>query len=252
MDTTSASTNAPVAQAWITTADQAHLLSQEPSIALTAGTDTTSTVITVDASTAYQTMVGFGAAMTDASAYLIEAKLNATQRDTLMRDLFGRSPGVGLSLVRVPMGASDFSLRQYSYDDVGANQTDPTLARFSIAPDSQYKIPALKQALAINSQLTLMATPWSPPAWMKTTRSLITGTLLPQYYDAFANYFVMFLDAYRTAGIPISAITIQNEPHFEPADYPGMRLDDTTRATIIGRHVGPLLATRTPNVKILD
>lgn len=252
MDATRASTNAPVAQAWITTADQAHLLSQEPSIALTAGTDTTSTVITVDASTAYQTMVGFGAAMTDASAYLIEAKLNATQRDTLMRDLFGRSPGVGLSLVRVPMGASDFSQRQYSYDDVGTNQTDPTLARFSIAPDSQYKIPALKQALAINSQLTLMATPWSPPAWMKTTRSLITGTLLPQYYDAFANYFAMFLDAYRTAGIPISAITIQNEPHFEPADYPGMRLDDTTRATIIGRHVGPLLATRAPNVKILD
>jgi glucosylceramidase len=169
-----------------------------------------------------------------------------------MQDLFGRNPGIGLSFMRVPMGASDFSLRQYSYDDVGANQTDSALAHFSIAPDSAYKIPALKQALSINPALTIMASPWSAPGWMKTTGSLIKGTLLPQFYDSFAEYFARFIDAYKADGIQIAAITIQNEPHFEPGDYPGMRLDDTTRATLIGHHVGPLLATRAPGVQILD
>jgi glucosylceramidase len=241
-----------VAQVWVTTGDQARVFSHEPNISISTGTDTSSTVLTVDASRAYQTMVGFGAAMTDASAYLIETKMSATQRDALMQDLFGHNAGIGLSFVRVPMGASDFSLRQYSYDDAGANQTDSTLSRFSIAPDSAYKIPALQQALAINPQLTLMASPWSAPGWMKTTGSLIKGTLLPEYYDSFANYFARFIDAYKASGIPISVITIQNEPHFEPADYPGMRLDDTSRATIIGQHVGPLFTTRAPNVKILD
>jgi glucosylceramidase len=251
-DTTSSTNTGPVAQAWVTTGDQARVFSQEPSISIGTGTDTTATVLTVDASTTYQTMVGFGGAMTDASAYLIETKMTATQRDALMRDLFGRNPGIGLSFMRVPMGASDFSLRQYSYDDVGANQTDPTLTHFSIAPDSAYKIPALKQALSINPSLVLMASPWSPPGWMKTTGSLIQGTLLPQYYSSFAEYFARFTDSYKAAGIPISAITVQNEPHFEPADYPGMRLDDTARATVIGQYVGPLLATRAPGVKIFD
>ena len=252
VDASGGGNSGSVTHAWLTAGDQSRVLSQEPNISIATGTDTSSTVITVDASTVYQTMVGFGAAMTDASAYLIETKMSATQRDALMQDLFGRSSGLGLSFVRVPMGASDFSLRQYSYDDVGANQTDSMLSRFSIAPDSAYKIPALRQALAINPQLTLMASPWSAPAWMKTTGSLIKGTLLPRHYDSFANYFARFIDAYKASGIPISAITIQNEPHFEPADYPGMRLDDTARATIIGQHVGPLLATRAPNVKILD
>ena len=252
IDTTGTTINGPAAQAWVTTGDQARIFSQEPDIAIATGNDTSSTVITVDASTTYQTMVGFGAAMTDASAYLIESKMSATQRGALMQDLFGRNPGIGLSFIRVPMGASDFSLRQYSYDDVGANQTDSTLSHFSVGPDSAYKIPALQQALSINPQLTLMASPWSAPGWMKTSGSLITGTLLPKYYESFANYFARFIDAYKASAVPISAITIQNEPHFEPSNYPGMRLDDTARATIIGRYVGPLLASRAPNVKILD
>jgi glucosylceramidase len=249
---TSVGSSPPLVEAWLTTRDQARVLSRQPKIAISRAADTTSTVITVDASIKYQTMVGFGGAMTDASAYLIEAKLTPTARKALMQDLFGRNPGIGLSFVRVPMGASDFSLRQYSYDDRGVGEADSSLSHFSIAPDSAYKIPALRQALAINPRLTVMASPWSAPGWMKTTGSLIKGTLLPRYYDSFADYFARFIDAYRVSGIPISAITVQNEPHFEPEDYPGMRLDDSTRATIIGRHVGPLLAARAPGVEILD
>src|SRR5690348_7591573 len=147
-----------MAQAWITTADQTRLLSQEPDLAIFTGHDTSTTVLTVSASTKYQSMVGFGGAMTDASAYLIETKMSATQRGVLMQDFFGRS-GIRLSFVRIPMGASDFSLSQYSYDDVGEGQTDSTLSHFSIAPDSAYKLPALKEAMSINPSITFLASP---------------------------------------------------------------------------------------------
>lgn len=241
-----------VAQAWITTADSTRLLSRQPDARIFTGYDTSSTVLRVNASTSYQSMIGFGAAMTDASAYLIETQLTAAQRDSLMEELFGREGGIGLSFVRIPIGASDFSLTRYSYDDAGDWQTDSMLAHFSIAPDSAYKIPALKQALSINPSLTLLATPWSPPGWMKTSGSMIWGELKHEYYDTFAEYFARFLEAYKNSGISIAAITIQNEPHFMTKDYPGMYIGDSVRAVLIGQHVGPLLALRAPNVKILD
>ncbi|HKW45887.1 MAG TPA: glycoside hydrolase family 30 beta sandwich domain-containing protein, partial [Gemmatimonadaceae bacterium] len=160
--------------------------------------------------------------------------------------------GIGLSFTRVPMGASDFSLRQYSYDDVPLGQTDSTLAHFTIDVDRADKVPVLKRALAINPQLTVMATPWSPPGWMKTTGSLIQGTLLPQWYDAFAQYFVRFIQAYDKEGVTVAAITVQNEPNFEPGDYPGMRLEAPARARVIGDHVGPAFATAGLKTQIWD
>jgi glucosylceramidase len=189
--------------------------------------------------------------MTDASAYLINNKLGA-QRDAIMQELFGRNLGLGLSFVRVPMGASDFSSKHYSYDDMPAGQTDSTLAHFSIDPDRADKLPALKQALAINPQLKLVASPWSAPGWMKSTGSLIKGTLLPQSYDSFADYFRKFIQAYSAEGVPIFAVTMQNEPAFEPNDYPGMRLDPAARAEVIGQHVGPLFASTGIQAQILD
>src|SRR6185295_3493722 len=141
--------------------------------------DTARVVIDVDEATTYQVMVGFGAAMTDASAYLINNKLGS-QRDGIMRELFGRNPGIGLSFMRVPMGASDFSSKHYSYDDMPAGQTDSALAHFSIDPDRAEKLPALKQALAINPQLKLVASAWSAPGWMKSSGSLYQGTLRPE------------------------------------------------------------------------
>lgn len=197
--------------------------------------------IDLDARTTYQQIVGFGAAMTDASAYLFMHRMPAKDRDAVMRDLFGRDNGIGLSIVRVPMGASDFSLRHYSYDDMPPTESDSALTRFSIDEDRAEKIPLLKRALAINPQLKLTASPWSPPAWMKSSGSLIKGTLLPRYYDSFADYFVKFIQAYGAEGLPIYAIMVQNEPHFEPEDYPGMRLEPAARAQVIGRHLGPRL-----------
>ncbi len=241
----------PVAQAWVTTASQSRLLSQEPDLQIRPATDAFPVVIDVDEGTIYQEMVGFGAAMTDASAYLIQHKLGA-QHDAILQELFGRNPGIGLSFMRVPMGASDFSTHDYSYDDMPAGQTDSTLARFSLAEDRVDKLPALKAALTINPQLRLVGSPWSPPGWMKTTGSLIQGTLRPEFYGSFAEYFRKFVDGYAAEGVPMYAITLQNEPAYEPADYPGMRLDPPARAEVIGKHIGPLFASAGIQTLILD
>lgn len=238
--------------AWVTTGDQSRVLSQDPDLTFGTGTPAASTVIDVDASVRYQQMLGFGAAVTDASAYLIQEKMSAAQRAGLLQDLFGRAPGIGLSFVRVPMGASDFSLRQYSYDDVPLGQTDPTLTHFSVAPDRADKLPVLRAALALNPKLRVMATPWSPPGWMKSSGSLIQGTLLPSAYAPFAQYFVRFIQAYAAEGVPVYAITVQNEPAFEPKDYPGMLLPPAERARVIGGYVGPALARAGLATRIWD
>lgn len=241
----------PVAQAWITSGDQSRLLSPEPDLPIRSTGDTAHVVIDVDEATGYQVMVGFGAAMTDAAAYLINNKLGS-QRDGIMRELFGRNPGIGLSFMRVPMGASDFSSKHYSYDDMPVGQTDSTVAHFSIDPDRADKLPALKQALAINPQLKLVASPWSAPGWMKSSSSLYRGTLRPEAYDSFAEYFRKFVQAYSAEGVPIFAVTMQNEPAYEPADYPGMRLDPAARAEVIGKHVGPRFAAAGISTLIFD
>jgi glucosylceramidase len=228
-------------QVWVTTGDQTKLLQPQPAIypvhdaAPTTGIPT----ITIDDSKSFQQMIGFGAAMTDASAYLIQQKMSAQDREALLQDLFGRTSGIGMSFIRVPMGASDFSLRHYSYDDMPGSATDSALEHFSINSDRAEKLPLLRRALAINPALKVMASPWSPPGWMKTTNSLITGTLLPRFYDSFADYFVKFIRAYEAEGVPVYAISLQNEPNFEPADYSGMRLDAKARAKVIGNHFGP-------------
>jgi glucosylceramidase len=239
-------------QVWLTTADQNKLLSHEPDASLGADSATSLPVLVVDPGTTYQRMIGFGAAFTDASVYLIQQKMTPDQREALLQDLFGRTTGIGLSFARVTMGASDFSLRHYSYDDVASGQRDSALTGFSIDVDRADKLPVIKRALAINPQLTLVASPWSPPAWMKTSGSLITGTLKPESYPSFADYFVKFVQAYGAEGVPIAAVTMQNEPAFEPADYPGMRLDPPARAAVIGGYVGPAFTRAGLHTQIWD
>jgi glucosylceramidase len=234
--------NRPI-QVWLTLGDQTKLLAREPNIALIGNVVPSRQfpLIAVDPDKSYQQMIGFGAAMTDASAYLIN-RMSASDREALLQDLFGGDNGIALSFMRVPMGASDFSMRHYSYDDVPASQTDSMLDHFSIEPDRAEKLPLIRRALAINPRLKVMASPWSVPGWMKTTNSLIAGTLLPRFYDSFSDYFVKFVRAYEAEGVPIYAISLQNEPNFEPTNYPGMRLDPAARARVIGDHLGPRFA----------
>ncbi len=149
--------------------------------------------VTVDTAKTYQQIEGFGASITDSSGWLLYNKLDTAQRKDLMDKLFHPVDGIGLSFLRQPMGASDFALADYSYDDLPQGQTDPDMKHFSIARDESYIIPALREALALNPQLKVVATPWSPPGWMKTSGSLIQGRLLPSAYGALAKYFVKFV-----------------------------------------------------------
>ncbi|HEX6050084.1 MAG TPA: glycoside hydrolase family 30 beta sandwich domain-containing protein, partial [Gemmatimonadaceae bacterium] len=179
-------------------------------------------------------------------------RLSTAQRDSLLRDLFGPEPGLGLSFTRLTIGASDFSREHYSLDDLPSGRSDPELARFSIERNRRNVLPVVQQALAINPQLSVMASPWSAPAWMKTSGSLIKGTLRRDAYPAFAEYLHRYIEAYEAEGVPIFAVTLQNEPHHEPDDYPGMRLTPAQRAELLEHHVGPLFARRGTRTRILE
>ncbi|WP_194891740.1 ricin-type beta-trefoil lectin domain protein [Catenulispora pinisilvae] len=359
-----------VVHKWLTTSDLSQHLTQQADLGFSASSG--SGTINVDDTQKFQSIVGFGAAMTDSSAWLLSDKLSGTAHTNLMNALFSPSQGIGMSWVRVPMGSSDFSAtaQPYSYDDnlsastgttvgVGsgrclddtgnpangtqiyiwdcaggnpnqqfaytsgsllqiagkcldangqgtANGTkvilwtcngqpnqqwrlnvngtitgvqsglcldvsgaatangsltqlwtcngqtnqgwtrpDPSLANFSIAHDLQYIVPDLKEALALNPGLKLMANPWSPPGWMKANGQMNNtnhaGTLLATSYGPLAQYFVKFLQGYAAQGVPISAITPQNEPTY-PSAYPGMEFSEQNEADFIANNLGPALA----------
>ncbi|WP_188889076.1 S-layer homology domain-containing protein [Paenibacillus radicis (ex Gao et al. 2016)] len=237
---------------WMTTGDKSNLLTQQPDVAFGAdsGREVEAITVNVDEQTTYQSIDGFGGSLTDSSAWLIHG-MEDEARSVLMNKLFGRTDeGIGMSYVRLPMGASDFARSIYTYNDIPAGETDLNLERFSIEHDSAYIIPVLKEALAINPQLKIMASPWSAPAWMKDNGSLIMGKLKLEYYGVYADYFVKFIQAYEAEGIPIDAITLQNEPHHEAANYPGMRMEPEDQAELV-KHLGPAFEAAGITTKIL-
>ena len=239
------------AEVWLTTADERQKLAPQPAI-MVEGAATGDEVVAIDSSRRFQRMQGWGAAMTDASAELF-SRLPEDKRKAIMAELFGReNGGLGLSFTRLTVGASDFSPTHYSYDDPPGDEPDPELRHFSIELARKYVLPRTREALAINPELMVMISPWSAPAWMKTSKSLIKGQLEPRYYDAFARYLARTVEEFGREGVPVSMLTIQNEPDFEPGDYPGMRINPPERATIIGRHVGPLFRARGLKTAILD
>jgi O-glycosyl hydrolase len=230
-------------EVWLTDLGSTNRLTRQANLAMAPTRTATTSTIGVDEARTYQSMVGFGGALTDSSAWLISNSLTSSQRAALMSDLFDQKTGIGLDMVRVPMGASDFSTTgNYSYDDMPAGQTDPTLANFSIGHDLAYIVPVLKQSRTINPKLTLMANPWSPPGWMKTSDSMVGGTLLPADFGPLAQYFVKFLQGYDAQGVRINYITPQNEPLYIPGTYPGMGMVPADQLTFIRDYLAPALA----------
>lgn len=239
--------NAAPVRAYLTTADQQRLLSPS-TVSKPAGP-----VIRIDPQRQHQRMAGFGAAISEGSAWLMRHGMSEAQRDALMRELFTREGGgLGFDLTRLTIGASDFSRQHYSLDDMPPGQTDPELKHFSLDRERADVIPAVKQALALNPQLQVMASPWSAPGWMKTSDSLVQGQLRPEFHGAFAHYMVRYVQEMQAEGVPVFALTLQNEPHFEPGDYPGMRMPPATRAAVVGQHLGPLLKARGLKTQILE
>ena len=197
---------------WLTKADQTVLL-QKQSAVLAFGTPANIyPSIEVDETQTFQTIDGFGYALTGGSAQTLNS-LTPTVKQQLLQELFGTAlNSIGVSYLRISIGASDLDTAPFSYDDIPSGQTDPTLSHFSLSPDQTALIPILKEILAINPTLKIMASPWSPPVWMKDNNSTIGGSLQTQYYAVYAQYFVKYIQAMKTAGITITAITPQNEP----------------------------------------
>lgn len=240
----------PAVKVWRTTVDRKELLTPQPDLAFGAP-PLLRPVVHVREGQTFQRMVGFGAAMTDASAQVIAHDLSAPQRSALMDELFGPA-GLRLGFLRLPIGASDFSESHYSYDDMPAGLTDPSLARFSIEPARAGQLPLVRWAMRLNPDLKVVASPWSAPGWMKTSDSLIGGRLKPGFYGAYADYLTRYVQALRQENVPVFALTVQNEPGFEPGDYPGMRLDPPARATLIGGFLGPEFRAAGIDTQILD
>ena len=221
------------------------------SIGFSKAPASSSLTITVDGAQKYQTIDGFGASLTDSSAWLLYTKLTPEKRNETMHQLFDLKSGIGLNFLRQPMGASDLALNDYSYDDMPAGQSDPELKHFSIEHDNAYVLPSLREALAVNPQIKVMATPWSPPGWMKTSGAMIGGSLKPAAYPAFAQYFVKFIQSYEAAGVPIYGITMQNEALYTPSNYPGMDFQADAQLKFLRDNLGPALAAANLHPKVM-
>lgn len=243
--------NGQVVNVWLTTDDRKSLMQAQQPVSFIAGGDASQPAIFIDEKQTHQSIEGFGASFTDSSAYLMNQKIPKATLNGVMLSLFDHAQGIGLSFVRNPMGASDLTRSQYSYDDLPKGSTDPSLSSFSIAHDQTDILPLIKQAQAINGNLKLMATPWSPPGWMKTSDSVIGGALLPAFAPSLAAYFVKYIQAYESAGVHVDYVSVQNEPGLTPADYPGMAMTGADQTSFLKDNLLPALAASGITTKVL-
>jgi len=235
---------------YMTTIDKTSLFRKQAEV-LNFGTASNSfQTITVDDSQTYQTMDGFGYTLTGGSASLINA-MGATEQAALLKELFGTDgDAIGVSYLRISIGASDLSSSAFTYNDLLTGQTDVNLTNFAINREKTELIPVLKKILAINPNIKILGSPWSAPIWMKTNGSFVGGKLHTDYYAAYAQYFVKYIQAMKAEGITIDAITIQNEP-LNPYNNPSMVMEATEQATFIKTNLGPAFRTAGITTKII-
>jgi len=235
---------------WLTTEDRALLLAKQPEALHFQKQGAQLPVIEVNDAHKYQSMDGFGFALTGGSAQLL-MRMDASQRGDLLRELFGTGDGqIGVSYLRVSVGSSDMNDHAFTYDDLPAGETDLSLAKFDLGPDSTTVIPVLKEILAINPSIQILGSPWSAPAWMKTNDNLKGGKLKPEYYATYAEYFVKYIQAMRAQGIRIDAITIQNEP-LNPNNTPSMVMEAEEQTAFIKNALGPAFHKSNIKTKII-
>jgi glucosylceramidase len=246
----------PAVAVVLTTHDQSQLLAPQTATLFTATTAGTNNIL-VDESQQFQSIEGFGAAFTDSAAYLLYQVVPTANQPAVLSDLFTRAGnGIGLSFMRVPIGSTDIARSLYTFDDMPQGQTDPTLANFSIAHDLPYIVPLIKQAKSLNPQMKLFATPWSPPAWMKSNDSVIAGTLNASAYASssapFGQYLVKYLQAYQAQGIAYDYLSLENEPlYLSGGQYPNMYMDALTQTAALDQNVLPALTAAGLSTKIL-
>nr|WP_231501400.1 glycoside hydrolase family 30 beta sandwich domain-containing protein [Hymenobacter swuensis] len=236
---------------WLTNPDKSALFQLQPAPAWTAIAPAAGTpVIEVDDKQTFQTIDGFGYCLTGGSAELLN-RMTPEARKAILRELFATDgTNIGVSYLRLSIGASDLDGTVFSYDDLPEGQTDPTLAKFSLAPDKAHLLPVLKEILAINPNIKLLGSPWSPPPWMKTNGNSKGGSLKPEFYPAYAQYFVKYVQAMQAQGVRIDAITVQNEP-LHPGNNPSLLMLAEQQAEFVKKHLGPAFAAAKIDTKII-
>lgn len=240
----------PDVAAWMTTGDQSALL-QKQTVVLSFGTTANAFQhIDVDSTQQFQSMDGFGYTLTGGSAYVIN-RMNVTDKSNLLKELFSNQENaIGINYLRLSIGASDLSASVFTYDDMPAGQTDLNLDQFSLNPDKTDLIPLLKEIVAINPAIKFLATPWSPPVWMKDNGSSTGGSLKPEYYSVYAKYFVKYIQQMKTEGITIDAVTPQNEP-LHAGNNPSLYMTAAQQADFIKNHLGPAFQAASIATKII-
>jgi len=240
---------------WLTTGNQS-ILFQHQNIALNfaAADNNSNTTITVDTTVTYQSIDGFGFCLTGGSASVINS-LQAAQQNAILQELFATdSTHIGISYLRISIGASDMSATDFTYDDMPSGQTDVNLSNFSISPELTDLVPVLKKILAINPTIKILATPWTAPVWMKLNtignNGFTGGSLNTTYYSIYANYFIKYIQAMKAQGITIDAITPQNEP-LNPNNNPAMVMHSNEEDNFIKNNLGPQFSTAGLSTKII-
>jgi glucosylceramidase len=237
---------------WLTTPDKAALFYNQPTGLSFGAAANSNPTIAVDTTQTFQTMDGFGYTLTGGSAYVL-SQMTAANRAALLKELFATDENnIGVSYLRVSIGASDLNASPYTYDDSAS--PDPTLASFSLAPDQAYLIPVLKEIVAINPSIKILGSPWTAPVWMKQNANpgnpFVGGSLRPEYYDAYARYFVKYLQGMQALGITLDAVTLQNEP-LNPYNNPSMVMTGAEQAAFIKNNVGPTFKAAGLSTKII-
>ncbi len=234
---------------WLTEGNKSALFSRQNDIQFTNVSNQLPS-IKVDSSQKFQSIDGFGFCLTDGSAYLINS-MSASDKNNLLNELFSTDGNsIGISYIRVSIGASDLSSHVYSYDDLPAGETDIHLLKFGLDENKKDLIPLLKMILKINPGIKIVGSPWSAPVWMKDNSSSKGGSLQKKYYDAYANYFVKYIKAMKKEGINIDAITPQNEP-LNPKNNPSMYMSAKDERDFIKNSLGPAFAKEAISTKII-
>lgn len=242
--------NAQQVDVWLTNADKSALF-QKQNVTLSFGNEKTDgPTIFVDDTKRFQRMDGFGFTLTGGSATLIN-QLKDTEKAELLKELFATDQqNIGISYLRISIGASDLSDHVFTYNDLAKGETDPNIKKFSLAEEQKDLIPVLKQILKINPNIKILGSPWTPPTWMKTNGESKGGSLKPEFYQAYALYLVKYILGMQKEGIRIDAITIQNEP-LHPGNNPSLLMLPSEQGAFIKKSLGPAFKTAGIKTKII-
>lgn len=235
---------------WLTKNDKTQLLSHQKYIRFKSASVASANTIVIDPNTKLQTMDGFGFALTGGSAQHI-IRMDAEKRKKLIQELFGGGKNdVGISYIRVSIGASDLNDHVFSYNDLPDGETDVNLSKFNLDQDEKDVIPVLKEILKVIPNIKILGSPWSAPTWMKSNNNVQGGRLKDEYYPVYAKYFVKYIEEMKKHGIVIDAITIQNEP-FNDGNTPSMQFMAKEELRFIKNFLGSAFKSAGINTKII-